>query len=325
MTSIVRLAGASRSGGTASRFVDSTVTLPCGAYVAHWEFGDPTGTTVVALHGTPICGLCFAPLHQAAKDRGIRLIAPDRPGVGHSSPIPGYAVADWTVVLRQFADVLGLDRYGLVGWSSGGPYALAVAAAMPEQLMGVAVVAAMAPVRDEADLDLYADVDRDILRAARLDPERLRAQVHSMVRQAEQDPGPTFEALVAGLRESDRELMTTLGPRDEAFSFFPAIVNGADGLTDDYLALAKDWGFELGDIRIPVRIFVGDSDPTIPVAVGQQLCGQLAEGSLVVLPDEGHLLIYTHPDEVLAAAIGAIGTDVSDRHAPPLDQEAQLP
>lgn len=291
-------------GDLQTRWHDEVLTFDDGTTVAYWEFGDPEGEPVVALHGTPICGLCFAPLHDVARRRGIRVLAPDRPGVGRSTPYSGYSVAGWVDTLDAFLSALGVERFGLLGWSSGGPYALAVAGARPQRVRGTAVITAMAPIEDVADLDLYSEVDRDILQAARFDEPRLRKQVTAMVEQARRDPDVTVAALTRDLRQADRDLIASLGPRDEAFSLLPAVLGGADGLVDDYLALARDWGFDLASVHLPVEMFVGDSDPTIPVPVAERLCSRLPNVRLRILPDEGHLLIYTHADEVLSAALG---------------------
>ena len=65
---------------------------------------------------------------DAASDEHVRLIAPDRPGMGRSDPQPGHVVADWPADVAALADTLGLETFGVVGWSAGTPYAFACAA-----------------------------------------------------------------------------------------------------------------------------------------------------------------------------------------------------
>lgn len=278
--------------------------LPCGWRTAYWDFGDPAGQPVLGFHGTPICGLCFAPMHVTAAELGVRLIAPDRPGVGQSSRHGRYAVSDWPAVVEKFADALGIDRFGVIGWSSGGPYALACAAAIEERLDGVVVIAGMAPIAGREDLRHYAEVDRRLLGLARRAPLLARLQVARMVRKAHANPEAAIAAFTDGLSADDRALIESLGPSDEAFAFFPASVNGSSGLADDYIALASDWGFKLEEVTRDVRLFAGSADPTVPLAVAQAMSARLQGSTLLALPDEGHLLIYTHQREVLDAAAG---------------------
>ena len=54
-------------------------SLP-GVAMTYWEFGDPNGKAVVALHCTPTSGRLFGLWNDAARDQGVRLIAPDRSG-----------------------------------------------------------------------------------------------------------------------------------------------------------------------------------------------------------------------------------------------------
>ena len=65
-----------------------------GRIVGIYEYGDPAGAPVMVLHGTPACGAGFAWADDPARERGLRLVAPDRPGVGLSSPLDGLSVAD---------------------------------------------------------------------------------------------------------------------------------------------------------------------------------------------------------------------------------------
>ena len=71
------------------------------------------------------------------------MLAPDRPGVGDSSPWApgrGSTVAEYAHELRAFADALELPIFSVLGYSGGGPYALAAAHALPDRIAAAAVV-----------------------------------------------------------------------------------------------------------------------------------------------------------------------------------------
>ena len=104
--------------------------LPDGRRVACAEYGDPGGLPVLALHGTPGSRLMFALADRAARERCIRLIAPERPGYGLSDYRHSESLAHIAEDLSAVADAYELGRFAVIGVSGGGPYAVAAAAAM---------------------------------------------------------------------------------------------------------------------------------------------------------------------------------------------------
>ena len=101
----------------------ATVTLPDGRDLAYEEYGDPAGFPVLSFHGGLSSRLDAAPADAAARDGGVRLVAPDRPGMGLSTFQPGRRLVDWPADVTSLADALGLERFAVMGWSAGGPYA----------------------------------------------------------------------------------------------------------------------------------------------------------------------------------------------------------
>jgi pimeloyl-ACP methyl ester carboxylesterase len=89
------------------------------------------GLAVFWHHGTPNTGAPPEPLFAAAAERGIRWVSHDRPGYGGSTPHPGRDVASAAADVATVADALGIDRFAVMGHSSGSPHALACAAVLP--------------------------------------------------------------------------------------------------------------------------------------------------------------------------------------------------
>jgi pimeloyl-ACP methyl ester carboxylesterase len=110
------------------------LVLPDGRRIACAEYGDPSGLPVLALHGTPGSRLMFALADRAARDRGIRLIAPERPGYGLSDYRHAESLTQGAEDLSAVADTYELGRFAVIGVSGGGPYAVAAAAAMPDRI-----------------------------------------------------------------------------------------------------------------------------------------------------------------------------------------------
>src|SRR5436190_460203 len=110
-----------------------------GRVVGIYEYGEPSGRPVFVLHGTPACGAGFAWADEPARVRGVRLIAPDRPGVGLSARQDAYRVCDYPEQIAALADAMSLDSFAVWGYSGGGPYAVACAAQLGPRLRHAAL------------------------------------------------------------------------------------------------------------------------------------------------------------------------------------------
>ncbi|MEY9995924.1 pimeloyl-ACP methyl ester carboxylesterase [Streptomyces sp. V4I8] len=117
--------------------------------------GDPGGSPVFLLHGTPGSRLGPAPRPMLLYHQRVRLITYDRPGYGPSDRLPGRQVAHVSGDVAAIADALGVERFAVVGRSGGGPHALACAALLPDRVTRAAVLVSLAP-RDADGLDWFA-------------------------------------------------------------------------------------------------------------------------------------------------------------------------
>ncbi|MEP7022413.1 MAG: alpha/beta hydrolase [Actinomycetota bacterium] len=133
--------------------------------VAQW--GDPGGTPVLSLHGTPGSRLRRPPNEEAVCQAGINLVTYDRPGYGVSDRAAGRRVVDCVGDVEAIVDALGISRFAVTGHSGGGPHALAVAARLPDRVAQAECVVGVAPTADPAkvfsDDWQLADNDRQLL------------------------------------------------------------------------------------------------------------------------------------------------------------------
>ena len=109
----------------------STVPVD-GHRVGVHRFGKLGGWPVVWCHGGPGNKLQTPAALESAAALNLRLIGIDRPGYGQSTLEPDRSLADWAPIAAAVADALGIHKFLVVGVSTGGPYAIALAALYPE-------------------------------------------------------------------------------------------------------------------------------------------------------------------------------------------------
>ena len=275
-----------------------------GLVVGYYEFGLPAGRPVLALHGTPASGAGFACAHTAAAARGIRLVAPDRPGIGYSdcaASTRGRTVADSVPELFAFADSLDLESFGLLGYSGGGPYALAAAHADPARVRAVALVASAGEVGGGATLRDYELADRLLSWAAVHAPPLARVALAISVEAARRVPSLALRFAEADLAPADRDVLARnfSSPRAALRLFTQAFLRSGAGVVDDYAALARPWGFAVEEVAVPVGCWHGTLDSLVPLRHSEQLVARLPQARLVRWPGEGHLAIIERGGEVL--------------------------
>jgi pimeloyl-ACP methyl ester carboxylesterase len=280
-----------------------TVPLPDGRTLEAVSEGDEGGTLLIFHHGSPGAAVPFEPFDRAAADRGIRLVTMSRAGFGGSSRQPGRTVASAAADAAALADHLEVRRFLTVGWSGGGPHALACAALLPERVSAAGTIAGVAPFDGEG-LDWFGGMGKDNRAeygiAAR-DPDEL---VRWMRPHATALADVTPEGIVEGLRTliSDVDEASLKGPigRLLAESYHRAFAEGPWGWYDDDLAFVRSWGFDLSAIRVPVSIWQGRHDLMVPLAHGEWLVAHVPNARSRLRPEHGHLsLVIGATGEIL--------------------------
>ena len=279
---------------------DCTVDLPDGTVVGLYEYGDPSGSPVFAFHGTPSCGAGFDWTDQPALSRHQRILAPDRPGIGKSSGPALATVADYPGRVAALADALGLDRFAVLGYSGGGPYAVACAAELGDRVTATVVAAGMGQMGVWAEANDFARTDRHLLDLAVHHPRVARFLLASSAVFARRSPGSAVKSFAKELSESDRTAIAAMdeSPAETMRLFTRAFQNGARGVVDDYRVIAEPWGVEPGHTG-PLTIFQGDADTMVPLRHSETLAERLPGATLVIWPGEGHLGAITHIEEIL--------------------------
>jgi pimeloyl-ACP methyl ester carboxylesterase len=284
------------------------ISTPDGRQLRVEEAGDPAGMPVLMHHGTPGAGHLYRPHVDDAMDRGIRLIGYDRPGYGRSSPMPRRSVADCAADVRAIAAGLGIDRLGVWGISGGGPHALACAALLPDLVVAVGSLAAVAPY-GAPGLDYFTGMGEENVDDTKLSLEdepaarsKLEADRGRMLAMTAQDMVQAFPTLVSPV---DAAALTLELGEYMLKSFQDGLAPGGDGWWDDGAAHLHPWGFDLESIRVPVQLWHGRHDRFVPFQHGEWLASKIPGVEAHLTDDDGHLtLLQRRVGEVHAWLVG---------------------
>ena len=283
-----------------------TVTTADGRTLEILTGGSPGGYPWLWVPGTPSAAVDYPRLDDLATKLDLRLVTLSRPGYGASTPRPlppeGPRIVDDVPDIEAILAALRMDEFVVVGWSGGGPRALACAAMLSDRCRAAATLAGLAPF-DAAGLDWMAGMGPGNVAdftAALQGPEAYAAFQDKYFM-------PMTSATVADVAAGLGLLLT---PTDDATftgglaqwlaeTMRRAGAQGVIGVRDDGLALAAPWGFDVGSISVPTAIWAGGQDVTVPYAHGQWLAVNVPGAIAHLLEGAGHITLVNDLEEVL--------------------------
>ena len=263
--------------------------------------GEPDGKPILVHYGSPNSRHLYGGWIADAEKKGIRLIGYDRPGYGGSTAQPGHTVASGAHDVRAIAEALGHDRLGIWGISGGGPYALACAALLPDLTVAVAAVASVAPYGIEG-FDYFAgmgELNVEDIKLYFADPEAARRDT----REAREEvlaatPEQFAEMINSVLSPVDAQALTGDLAHWLTESQKDGLSAGDQGWWDDGAAHLMSWGFDLADIRVPVKIWHGRQDRMVPVQHGQWLAANIPGAEADISDGDGHITMIGRIGEI---------------------------
>lgn len=280
--------------------IDQAVTLPSGRRVAFNEYGDPRGRPLMLLHAAFFSRTFGEPVDGPAEQRRVRVIVPDRPGVGRSDFYP-WTFADYPEDIAAFADALGIDTFTVVGISGGGAHALACAWRVPDRLCGVGVVSSMAPLTSEVLRAL--PLNHPLKSPARRVPALWRPQMGAISLVMRHRPELVVAMMARTLGQLDRDTLA----RPSVRSYFltgmrEAVRQGGRAWAHESRRTGSEaWDSWLAGISTTVHLWQGEEDRLVPPSMGRFLAAALPSCQGNFVPGAGHLWGIDHIDQVLDA------------------------
>ncbi|MDX2288074.1 MAG: alpha/beta hydrolase [Hyphomicrobiaceae bacterium] len=282
-------------------------------------YGVQGGYPVLALHGAPACRLMYDVADAPARELGMTLYCPDRPGYG-LTPLdrPDRTLRDRAAALEAVVDHLGLDRFAIIGISGGAPYAVALASRVRTRATALLLASPMGPFADYMSATVPATARRDIAAGHRLfflgGPRRPRllANGATLASAGFKAAPQLFTRLFArSLGSADRRVLER--PRNAASLIRmtrESLRQGVCGGIADLELFARPWGVGFDEVTAPALVCQGTADRIVPAALSVWLADRIPGCTLRRLENAGHFWVYDNARDVLGTLIGlAMPTD----------------
>ncbi len=270
-----------------------------GSVIALEVVGEQDATPVLFCHGLADSRLSAYWFRQPAADLGLRLIAPDRPGTGGTDPRPLSRLAGWVDDATLVLDALRVESAALLGVSAGGPFAAACAAGMPGRARSLTLVSPLGapgwPTRG------MAAGERLSLMLARHAPAFSGWSLGSLGALARRSPGLFLSLVATSLPDIDNRSLAQPGARESFLTnYAEAFRHGSWGVAQDLRILTREWGFDLGSIKVPTWIHHGDADTTVPLQHARLFAEAIPGARVQIHAGHGHFSIMDDARELLA-------------------------
>ena len=269
--------------------------LADGRDLGYAEYGPPDGQPVLYCHGSPTCRLEFAlsePIIQTL-DAPPRVIAFDRPGYGHSTFQQHRTFLSWPRDVAEAADLLGLDRFSVMGVSGGCPYALACGAQLSDRVVRISVVVGAGPMEAPGMASSPIIARQSASQLAR----RIQFGLGALAVEAGWEDRVVALA-ISTLGEADQRAMEQAAMRGGFTQVLrESLVQGGRAAAYEAGLYRQPWGFAVEDVATDTWLWYGGADENIPASVGRWLADRLPRSHYTLWPEHGHLTWMTS-DEV---------------------------
>jgi len=295
---------------------NQTVTLADGRILGYAEYGLADGFPVLYFHGYPSSRLEARPMERIAHRRGLRILALDRPGYGLSTFQPGRRIVDWPQDVKEFAEKAGLKQFAVLGWSGGGPYAVACAYGLPRSMLSAAgAMAGSAPWR--AGVQGFPKTMRLIRLAVTYIPGVFKVVSGAIVGMLKWAATSRLGTRVVDRslksrgngtedEQDDESMRPAPEQRERLFGLlFEGWAQGTGAFVQEgQLLTSQDWGFEFEDVAYDqLQLWHGTKDTRVPLEKIRYLTERLPHCTLKEYDGTGHADIVRHLEEILAELV----------------------
>jgi pimeloyl-ACP methyl ester carboxylesterase len=269
--------------------MERSIMLADGRTLAFTDVGRSAGLPIFYMHGAPGGRLDVAWMEDAFSAWGVRIVSADRPGYGGSSPCPRRSLADWPLDVAAVADQLDIDRFAIMGLSSGGPYVAACAASLGDRVVAAALIAGITDMGWSAAYDDFPDDDeKTIMQLGSEDDavawceDRYGADGARFFEE-DMDLSPPDASLFA-----NEDFMSGVMP-----TFGEAFRQGVGGYAQDISVQGRPWSLDFAAITCRMHLYHGAQDTLVPVSHARHTADLIEGSTIAVLPEHGHISMIT--------------------------------
>lgn len=281
-----------------------TLKLIDGRFLEYFDNGIASSTAIVFHHGTPGHAHAWASWLEQAAERGIRALSYSRAGYGISDRNEGRTVLTNNDDIRELLDSFGIQSFISIGWSGGGPHALATT-----QLTGNkgAITLAGVGAYGVDDLDFLAGMgpeNEEEFGEALKGEAQISAWMDANAGAFKNVTGEQVRESFGGLiSDADKAVIEGAFADEMATTMRKGLAVSFDGWIDDDIAFIQEWGFNLQAISTPVLIWQGDQDLMVPHAHSYWLEKHIPGAQLNFVPGHGHVsLVVKYSGQILDQA-----------------------
>jgi len=278
------------------------IERPDGRVVAFTEWGDPSGTPLLRVPGTPGSRYNLRADRSHWVERNLWAITTERPGFGASTRLPGRGFAEPADDLAAVLDDLGIERTHVIGGSGSAPHQLAFAARHPDRVRAMTILVGAAPASDE-EYAVLVGVNAEAHRLITSDDlDGLRKLLEGLREEIMADPLAAFRGIMDKAPDADREVMADpMWQAAFAVSSREAIGQGVDGWVDEAIAIMRSWDdIDPAKVLTSVTWWHAASDANAPFAAAERLVAKLPNARMMRFgDDEGHMAGYHREGEIL--------------------------
>lgn len=277
------------------------IELNDGRDLCYTVYGDPFGTPFFFFHGFPGSRLDILLFNgdAIAKQKGVKLIAVDRPGYGDSEFQKERTLLDWPKDIAELADTLKIDKFSILGYSGGGPYALACAYQIPERLNKVCVISGMVPK------STTKAKNGSSMFIPKMPPYLQNIILKGMKKMLVDKPERLIQNMNKSLPEPDKKILENETVKIAFINTWSeSLKTDHKGAKHDAKIYKKDWGFDISKIKKEVYFYHGEEDLNILSVSAKHLANELQNCNSEFYSKEGHIsLIYKYFDQIMTTLI----------------------
>ncbi len=265
------------------------------------EFGEPNGAPVFMFHDLWGNRSLRHPDDSILKRLGIRLIGVDRPGYGVSTRNPGRGIMDVVDDLMLLSKALKLERFAVLGYSAGGPYALAIAWRFPQIVTHCAVVACWPPLDHAYGFRALHPLYGRLFQLASGNESMFRLLLRGFyIFDGQRSADQYIRELGSSLSRNDQAVLSNIDLFSGRRAMWDEVRSaGSDIIADEIISLTRSWGYHLQSIRVPVDIWWGEADLFCSPIVGERMAKMIPKARPHCEAQAGHLLLYSHWEAIL--------------------------